>query len=208
MREVGANVLNESNDLCNGCQLESRQELALEIDQTAKLQSSFHYETCFTRTDEERLIDIKNHSIACQDNFDSNCELCCMISKLESDVTRWSKNVENTVDKKWNQDYRTDMDTFVQLLYSEDLDIASHKFLLVSLQRRINFFYHVNTFYRQVLSYWRSGQILSAKMSLWNLKRLIKSEMYICIHCYKWEKAVNFLFADMEHEKMRLNALF
>ena len=203
MREDSSNILNESNeknDHWYGRQLESRQELAQELDQTAKLQSSFCYGICFTSTDEERLIDIKNHSIACQINFDSNCELCCMISKLESDVARWSKNVEKTVDKKWNLDYRTDMDTFVQLLYSEDLDIASHKFLLVSLQRRINFFYHVNTFYRQVLSYWRSGQILSAKMSLWNLKRLIKSEMYICIHCYKWEKAVNFLFADMEHE--------
>ena len=82
--------------------------------------------------------------------------------------------------QKWNQDYQTDMNTYVKLLYSEDLDVASQISLLISLKRRINFFQHVDIFYKEILYYWANGQILSAKTSLMNLKCLIKSEMYIC----------------------------
>ena len=180
--------------------LPSRLNLVQEIDLKARSQSSFDYGEFFTSTEEEGLTDNRNHSLACLVDFDNDCELCCLIEKLERDVTCWSKNVEDTVDKKWNQDYQTDMDAYVKLLYSEDLNVASQIFLLVSLQRRINFFQHVDIFYKEILYYWANGQILSAKTSLMNLRCLIKSEMYICIHCYNWEKVVNFLFADIERE--------
>ena len=66
--------------------LPSRLNLVQEIDQKARSQSSFGYGEYYTSTEEERLIDNRNHSIACQVDFDYDCELCCLLEKLERNV--------------------------------------------------------------------------------------------------------------------------
>ena len=151
-----------------------------DMDQKARLQSSLDYGELFTNTDEEGLTDNQNHSLTCQVDFWLRLWALLFNWRVRKRRSLLVKEGGGYCRQKWNQDYQTDMNTYVKLLYSEDLDVASQISLLISLKRRINFFQHVDIFYKEILYYWANGQILSAKTSLMNLKCLIKSEMYIC----------------------------